>query len=170
MHITGSIASNSFGDASDIDLHFCSDTFKPEDPDEFNKEFRAAFKAEFGEETGSENGFIGVHPIEVYFQTNPFQDMMSVGCYDYFARKWESGPEIKDTVFDPYSEYYEKDMEYVDHLISDIRNQILETYEQALVFAKADDAKFKDEMGEKLGKSLKDAGKLFQSIRKTRKV
>ena len=86
---------------------------------------------------------------------------MSVGCYDYFARKWESGPEIKDTVFDPYSEYYEKDMKYVDHLISDIRNQILETYEQALVFAKTDDAKFKDEMAEKLGKSLKDAGKLF---------
>ena len=55
--------------------------------------------------------------------------MMSVGCYDYFARKWESGPDIKDTVFDPYSEYYEKDMKYVDHLISDIRNQMLETYE-----------------------------------------
>ena len=67
VHITGSIASNSFSDASDIDLHFCSDTFKPEDPDEFNKEFRSAFKAEFGEETGSENGFIGVQPIEVYF-------------------------------------------------------------------------------------------------------
>lgn len=67
VHVTGSIASNSYGDKSDVDLHFCSETFKPDDPDAFNKEFRAAFAEEFGPETGSENGFIGVHPIEVYF-------------------------------------------------------------------------------------------------------
>ena len=54
---------------------------------------------------------------------------MSVGCYDFLNRKWIVGPDFENIQFDPYSEYYEKDMKYVDHLISDIRNQILETYE-----------------------------------------
>lgn len=170
VHITGSIASNSFGDASDIDIHFCSDTFEPDDPDEFNKKFRAAFAENFGPETGSETGFIGVHPVEVYFQTNPFQDMMSVGCYDYLGRKWESGPEIKDTVFDPYSEYYEKDMKYVDSLISDIRNTVLGVFEKALVLKKATDGGFRKALSAKFAKGLKDAAELFDSIRGKRKV
>ena len=170
VHITGSIASNSYDDASDIDLHFCSETFKPDDIDQFNKEFRAAFAAEFGPETGSENGFIGVHPIEVYFQTNPFQDMMSVGCYDFTNRKWESGPDVKDTAFDPYSEYFEQDMKYVDKIISDVRNSILGVYERALVIRKSTDEGFKAKQQNKLSSDLSSAKKLFDSIRKSRKV
>ena len=170
LHVTGSIASNSYGDKSDIDLHFCSDTFKPDDPDEFNKEFRKAFAEEFGPETGSENGFIGVHPIEVYFQPNKFQDMMSVGCYDYFGKKWESGPDIKDTAFDPYSEYYEDDMKHIDKIISDVRGLMLKAYEQALVIRKTEDAKFAEKLFGKLEQTLKDSSKLFDSIRESRKV
>ena len=170
VHVTGSIASNSYGDKSDVDLHFCSETFKPDDPDAFNKEFRAAFAEEFGPETGSENGFIGVHPIEVYFQVNPFQDMMSVGCYDYLNRKWESGPELKDTAFDPYSEYYEKDMKHVQSIVKDVRSVIFEAYEKALVLRKATDGKFVEKLYGKLVESLKDAGELFEKIRKSRKV
>lgn len=170
VHITGSIGSNSFGQESDIDVHFCSETFEPGDIDEFNREFREAFALEFGPETGSETGKIGTHPIEVYYQENPYQDMMSVGCYDYLNRKWEAGPEIKDTAFDPYSEYYEKDMKYVGKLANDVRNQILDVYEKALVIRKSTDPRFKDALFRKMLKSLKEAAKLFTSMRNKRKV
>jgi len=170
IHIVGSIASNQYSDGSDVDVHFYGDNldFRGKDPDDFNRDFRAAFKDFLAE--NPEYSEIGGHPVEVYVQSNKFQDMMSIGCYDYFSRRWESGPEIKDTVFDPYSEYYEKDMKYADHLISDIRNQILEVYEQALVLNKAENAEFKDDMLKKLGRSLKKAGELFRRIRESRKV
>jgi hypothetical protein len=38
--------------------------------------------------------YIGSHKIEIYFQSNPFQDMMSIGCYDFFKKEWIVGPEI----------------------------------------------------------------------------
>jgi len=42
----------------------------------------------------------------VYYQDNPFQDMMSVGCYDVIDDSWIVGPELTDQSFNPYSEYY----------------------------------------------------------------
>ena len=33
---------------------------------------------------------------------------MSVGCYDIVKQEWEVGPELKDSLFNPYSEYYKE--------------------------------------------------------------
>ena len=51
---------------------------------------------------------IGGHPIEIYFNPNPFHCMMSVGCYNFTEQKWEVGPAIKSTEYDPIADYYPK--------------------------------------------------------------
>lgn len=167
-HVTGSIASNSYGDSSDVDLHFCSPELDPDDPKQFNKDFKAAFEAEFGPGTGNENGFVGVHPVEVFFQPNPFGDLMSVGCYDWDAGVWECGPELKDTAFDPYSEYYEADMRAVKDTAKDVRNAIFEAYEQALVMQKTTDEEFKARLFGRLSRLLRKAKGLYDGIKKAR--
>lgn len=68
-----------------------------------------------------EDSKIGTHPFEVYFNPNPFQCFMSVGCYNVLEKKWEVGPELKDAGFDPVSEYYEAAMRQVDKILKDIR-------------------------------------------------
>lgn len=49
--------------------------------------------------------FIGLHPLEFYFQPNLYADMGSCGCYDLMNDKWLSGPQLVDLEFDPYEEY-----------------------------------------------------------------
>lgn len=51
--------------------------------------------------------FIGLHPLEFYFQPNKFIDMGSCGCYDLMNDTWLSGPQLVDLEFDPYEEYEE---------------------------------------------------------------
>ena len=51
--------------------------------------------------------------------------MMSVGCYDFFAKKWLVGPELKDPEFDPYASYFFKDMKNISGSIDSVRSIIL---------------------------------------------
>lgn len=64
------------------------------DSEELNKALRQEF--ERYKSAAPDNAHVKSHPIEVYFQDNILQDMMSVGCYDLFSRKWLVGPELKD--------------------------------------------------------------------------
>lgn len=170
IHIIGSIASNQYSDQSDIDVHFYSDSFdfKGRNPEDINTEFKRSFK-EFANEN-PELTHIGKYPVEVYIQTNIYFDIMSIGCYDVKTRKWLSGPEIKDTAFDPYSEYYKDDMKYVDDIINDIRLAIMETYEKCIVFSKSSDPDFKKQIETDLFKSINNADKMFKKIKGMRKV
>lgn len=136
------------------------------DSDETNKAFRAAFD----EYKKTLDVSIGGHPIEVYAQTNLYQDLMSVGCYSVTKREWLVGPDVKDTAFDPMSEYYAVDMKHIDSIISDIRNVILECYEMALVIKRSTDADFKQKISGKLDKPLAKAKKLFNGVREKRRV
>ena len=80
--ITGSITSNQYSDDSDIDVHISFDGLTNDNSDEMNKALRAEFEENF-KDLHTDSIRIGSHPLEVYFQANPFQDMMSVGCYDF---------------------------------------------------------------------------------------
>lgn len=164
VNMTGSITSNSYSDDSDIDLHFNSPLVKKADAEEVNKRLRDAFEVEFKAAVSPDDAQVGGHPIEVYFQANPFQDLMSVGCYSVTYKKWLVGPEFTRRDFNPFEEYFDDDMKYVNHLMGDIRNLVLETYEKALVFAKSDNWKRDD-----INTLLSRAKKLFDSVRKTRK-
>ena len=106
-HITGSITSNCYTENSDIDVHFyCTNKDATElDADKLTEAVRAHFEENLKDED-LDSAYIGKHPIEVYFQGNVFQDMMSVGCYDVLTKRWIVGPDFTDQEFNPYSEYY----------------------------------------------------------------
>lgn len=76
---------------------------------------------------------------EVYMQPNPFQDLMSVGCYDFLGKRWLVGPDFKDIDFDPYAEYFDNGMKSVDDVIDGIRSIILQMYELSIALLKSHD-------------------------------
>ena len=76
VYIIGSICSNSYSDSSDIDLDFCAKNATEDDNDpEVVKEFGWRFKKDFVDnymEPDPEDSKLGNHPLEVYFNPNPF--------------------------------------------------------------------------------------------------
>ena len=167
VHITGSITSNQYSENSDIDLHFISEAFTEENVEKLNKEIRELFISEYKLTNDSK---IGTHEIEIYFQYNKYQDMMSIGCYDYINKEWVVGPEFLSLNFDPYSEYFNEDMKYINSIISDIRNIILEIYELVIVISNSSDEFFKSYEFEHLKDKLARASLIFTNAREFRKV
>lgn len=94
--------------------------------------------------------------------------MMSVGCYDFLAKKWLVGPELKDPGFDPYASYFFKDMKNIGGSIESVRSIILQMYELSIAVLKAEDQDFKEKASKKLEQCAKKASRLFASLRKTR--
>lgn len=167
VNITGSITSNSYSEQnSDIDVHFNSPRLKTSKADEFNKIFKKAFEDLVVQkpELGTANGI----RIEIYMQANPFQDLMSVGCYDFLNNKWLVGPDLLDTDFDPYAEYFMKDLKSVDDIIDGVRSIILQMYELSVGLLKSNDDKFKEQVGRKLHAAMSKASKTFSAIRARR--
>lgn len=163
VHITGSITSNQYTENADIDLHFHSDSLQfnsNDEVDELNKRLKAAYK----------QVFIGKHPIEIYYQDNKFQDYMSVGCYDVINDIWEVGPELADSSFNPYAEYYDEAKKESEAMASQIRNKILSIYETAIALKKNLNTEFGDNLRKVLFEQLASVQGLYDSIRKTRKV
>ena len=163
IHVTGSITSNQYTENADIDLHFHSDSLQlnsNEEVDKLNKDLRASYKQEF----------IGKHPIEIYYQDNKFQDYMSVGCYDVANDIWEVGPEIADSSFNPYAEYYDEAKKQSEAMASQIRNKILSVYETAIALKKNLGTEFGQNLRGVLLEQLASVQALYDSIRKTRKV
>jgi len=170
VNIVGSMTSNSYSDTSDIDLHFNSTEVTEYEAEEFNKTFRADFDENFKDMFEESDWKINGHPIEVYFQSNPVQDLMSVGCYDVLKDEWKVGPEIKDTDFDPYAEYYHEDMKYIQDVISDIRNVILQCFESAIAIRDSEDEGFRKFETQYLVDRIAKAAKIFTDAREYRKV
>lgn len=172
VYIIGSICSNSWSEKSDIDIDFCAINATEDDSDEdVVKEFGWAFKKNFIEnyaEARPEDAKIGSHPFEVYFNPNPFQCFMSVGCYNVLEKKWEVGPELKSTGFDPISEYYEAAMKQVDRILKDVRDKIFSLYEKSLVASKSIDEKFRDQQWKEIQKLLSEAAELLKLMKKVR--
>lgn len=162
--MVGSICSNQYSDGSDVDVHFSKDGFGPSGADDFNRLFRAAFAERF---PGLE---LGGHPVEVFFQPNPFQDLMSAGCYDVASGGWEAGPRLEDPSADPVAEYYEDDMRYAGRLAADVRSLVMEVYEKALVLGAAEDEAFFDREFESFASLLSEAASLYAAARAKRKA
>lgn len=172
VFIIGSICSNSWSENSDIDIDFCATGATKDDNDEdVVKEFNWAFKKNFIEnymEKFPEDSKIGTHPFEVYFNPNPFQCFMSVGCYNFLEKKWEVGPQTKDVGFDPISEYYADAMKQVDKILKDIRAKIFELYELAFVAKKSKDQSFQKEQVKEIYKKLEEVSNLFKTMKNVR--
>ena len=166
VNITGSITSNSYSNSSDIDIHFSSDRLKKDKADEFNRIFKRKFE-DFAQQNPDVADINGVK-TEIYMQSNPFQDLMSVGCYDFLGKRWLVGPEFKQIDFDPYAEYFEKDLKSVDDIIDGVRSIILQMYELSVALLKTKDIKFKTRSGKRLVSTMKKAQKMFNALRKRR--
>lgn len=137
IHITGSITSNLYTKNADIDMHFveADDVKIKESAEQTTVRLRSAFEQLSAK--GIISKTIGSHPVELYFQKNKFQDLMSVGCYSLLTGAWLVGPEIKDASYNPYDEMYVEIKNLSEQLVSDIRQTILTAYEKAVVLMKA---------------------------------
>lgn len=168
LNITGSITSNQYTDNTDIDLHFICPEFKKN-----YKTVDDAIKAIRNEFKNVNPQKIKNHPIEVYYQASEFQDYMSIGCYNFTDKEWIVGPELIDSKFNPYSEYYQSIQRLAKPIVSDIRNQILETYEKAVICYKTSNdlkSKIYKKSVEDFKKMIFSSKKLYLKIRKMRKV
>lgn len=101
VHLIGSLCTNQYVDEADADIHI-----QPVG-DEFNteEEQKRVMKWMTENRDSIENGYIGSHPVEVFIQLNPDQDLMSDGCYDIINDKWLKGPKIVDLDYDPYEDF-----------------------------------------------------------------
>ena len=81
-------------------------------------------------------------------------------------KDWLVGPEFKAMDFDPYAEYFLKDLKSVDDVIDDVRSLILQAYELSIAVLKSKDIDFKDQASKKLIATLKKAKALFNVLRK----
>lgn len=172
VYLIGSICSNSWSRDSDIDIDFCASGATTNDQDEeVVKEFGWNFKKNFIDNYMNaypEYSKIGTHPFEVYFNPNPFQCFMSVGCYNVLEGKWEVGPEMKDENFDPVSKYYSDAMKQVDKILKDIRNKIFGTYELAFACKKSSDDEFKRKTIKELAGNLNQSSELYKRMKEVR--
>lgn len=101
VNVVGSICSNQYTDDSDVDIHIVVDL-----PEEVVLKLNSMRKIE---QKAMFNGVDllvgGRHPWEFFFQSNPYSDMGSCGCYDLMNDKWLTGPQIVPLEFDPFQEY-----------------------------------------------------------------
>lgn len=105
IHIIGSLTSNLYTPDTDLDLHFVIDATNKQMPeiDKLNKILRTA--PETIVNLKKDELYIGTHPIEIYIQTNRWQDLGSFGTYDFLNDTWLTGPEIFPQDYDPIEEF-----------------------------------------------------------------
>lgn len=103
VHVVGSICTNQYADDADVDTHIVPDINKlPKEraPENWVKDIFKWYK-----DNRTEEFYVGEHPIEVYLQLNPGQDMMSDGVYNLLSDEWAKGPLVKDIEYDPYEAF-----------------------------------------------------------------
>lgn len=70
----------------------------------------------FNEHRDEIKGFIADHPVEIYIQLDPKQDLMSDGCYNLLEDEWLVDPKIVPMDYDPYEDF--------SHIADDIRDAV----------------------------------------------
>lgn len=97
VHVVGSICSNLYTETSDIDVHVVPESM-PKDKAEKLQELVKKYVKQ-------NKSFHQKHPIEVYVQTEPEQDLFSVGDYDFVTDEWLKEPTIFGLDYNPYDVY-----------------------------------------------------------------
>lgn len=169
IHITGSITSNQYTENADIDIHFVG--FEVDgSQEEIQRLLTEVLKTL--RETDKDSTYVGTHPFEVYYQTNEFQDYMSIGCYDLMKDKWLVGPELSDPSFNPYSEYFAEIKRTAESKNRHVRDTILAVYEQAILcqkMSKDPESEIFIQAKQKLRDLLIQADSVYQMLRNSRK-
>lgn len=100
IKIVGSICTNLYTEGVDIDVHI-----EPKQKGLYCIEGQVHLMRWFNSHRDEVNGWIGQHPIEVYLQLDPVQDLLSDGCYDILTGVWLKGPKIVPINYDPYENF-----------------------------------------------------------------
>lgn len=111
IRIVGSICTNQYTDYVDIDVHI-----EPKDKLKYTAEDQVEVIKWFNENRDEIDGWIDDHPIEVYLQLDPNQDLLSDGVYDLLNDMWVKGPKIADMSYDPYEDF--------KGIADEVRNQV----------------------------------------------
>lgn len=111
IHIVGSIGTNQYSDTADIDVHIV-----PKDSSEWDEESILDLQVWFNKHRDEIDGWLNEHPIELYIQVNPKQDLMSDSCYNLLSDEWLVGPKIVPMDFDPYKDF--------SHIVDDIQSAV----------------------------------------------
>lgn len=162
-NVTGSITSNQWKEDSDIDVHVNSPEITEESQEGMNRDLRERF-ARFSEDN-PDAVRIGEHPLEVYFQWNPYQDLMSVGCYDVNENRWLVGPELRDVGYDPVSDYWDEDMALVEEVVEEVRGIILEVRELCISWKMSGNAEFREERFSEISEFLERSAEIFEDLK-----
>ena len=99
IHVTGSSGTNQYLSDTDLDIHLVVDENKIDNSAAVQGEVFKFFRQD-------ENiVHIGQHPIEVYLQFNPKQELLSEALYNLLTDKWIIGPKILPESYDPYDDF-----------------------------------------------------------------
>lgn len=172
VYIIGSICSNNYSAQSDIDIDFCAKHAVENDNNQKQvREFGWKFKEDFNTnyaEANPEAAKIGTHPFEVYFNPNPFQCFMSIGCYNVLEKKWEVGPGISKFGSDPIVEYYNSAMKQASTILEDIRTKLFHVYELAIVGKKSISEDFKSQQSKSIVSEISKLARIYKQLKKMR--
>ena len=98
LHVVGSIGTNLYTDDADIDVHIVPKFDMLPDSQEQREEFRDEVK-----KWSHENPiYVGEHPMELYIQLMPEQELMGDATYDVMEDIWKKGPRIEKLDYNPY--------------------------------------------------------------------
>lgn len=98
IHLVGSTLTNQYKENSDIDIHIVPEMGDlPGDKVEFVSKVK-----KWSQENPQ---YIGKHPMEVYIQLNPDQDLLGDAVYEFDTDIWVKGPKIVDLDYDPYGAF-----------------------------------------------------------------
>jgi len=133
--IVGSITSNQYQDDADIDVHIV-----PKDITGWDAGKVTQVQQWFNVHRDDVDGWVGSHPIEIYIQTIPAQDDLSVGVYDIQKDTWLVGPKKVDLDYDPYDDFsniaddVRSSVKNADSLFGELRRDIIDydTIKQAM--------------------------------------
>ena len=96
LHIIGSICTNLYKEDTDVDVHIVpAEGAITGDAEEFQKMVKT---------WSHENPvYLGEHPVELYIQLIPEQEMLSDGVYDVMDDVWKKGPRMYPLHYNPYT-------------------------------------------------------------------
>jgi len=132
IHIVGSITTNTYEDTCDVDVHIIPDEDKLKKYlnsanlsfEDFNERVKKFYKKEIFK--------IGTHPVEIYIQANPAQDLLSDGVYSFTKDVWKKGPLLRGETYNPrkvFAHIYEllkKKIKNVDVLLGQVKRDAID--------------------------------------------
>ena len=170
IHIVGSIGTNQWVEDVDIDVHIIPKMQYLDRPEDFQR----IVKKFFNEQRDEIDGWINKHPIEVYIQLNPAQDMMSAGVYDLDKDEWLKGPQVVPENYDPYEDFGDIFNELrgavsdADKFVAELKRDVIDytTIKKAIKYMSSNE---RNKLMGKLNLKLKEMEQGIKELYRTRK-